>query len=82
MNFFDSRMAEGCGWMYGGWKKSAPHMREWINKARKFIDRVFSLPNNRGVKCPCSKCRNALCEDKRMLTLHLCKFGFMPDYEV
>jgi hypothetical protein len=75
-------MAEGRGWMYGGWKKSAPHMREWISKARKFIDRVFSLPNNRGVKCPCSKCRNALCEDKRMLTLHLCKFGFMPDYEV
>jgi hypothetical protein len=23
-----------------------------------------------------------LCEDKRTLTLHLCKFGFMPGYEV
>jgi hypothetical protein len=34
------------------------------------------------VKCPCSKCRNALCEDKRTLTLHLCKFSFIPDYDV
>jgi hypothetical protein len=34
------------------------------------------------VKCPCNRCRNTLCEDKRTLTLHLCKFDFMPDYEV
>jgi hypothetical protein len=33
------------------------------------------------VKCPC-RCRNAFCEDKRTLTLHIYKFGFMPDYEV
>jgi hypothetical protein len=53
-----------------------------MNKTQEFIDRAFSLPNNRGVKCPCSRCRNALCEDKRTLTLHLCKLGFMPGYEV
>jgi hypothetical protein len=35
-----------------------------------------------GVKCPCSRCRNALRQDKWTLTLHLCKFGFMPGYEV
>jgi hypothetical protein len=34
------------------------------------------------VKCSCSRCRNSLCEDKRILTLHFCKFGFMPGYEV
>jgi hypothetical protein len=80
--FFTSIMAEDHGWMYGGWMKSGAHTREWINKTQEFIDRVFSLPTNRGVKCPCSRCKNALCEDKRMLTLHLCKFGFMPGYEV
>jgi hypothetical protein len=68
--------------MYSGWKKSGAHTREWMNKTQEFIDRVFSLLNNQGVKCPCNRCRNALCEDKRTLTLHLCKFGFMPGYEV
>jgi hypothetical protein len=53
-----------------------------MNKTQEFIDRAFSLPTNRGVKCPCNRCRNTLCEDKRTLTLHLCKFGFMPGYEV
>jgi hypothetical protein len=75
-------MAEGRGWMYGGWKKSAAHTREWMNKTQEFIDRGFLLPTNRGVKWPCRSCRNALCEDKRALTLHLCKFGFMPGYKV
>jgi hypothetical protein len=68
--------------MYGDWKKGGAHMREGINKTREFIDRAFSLPNNHGVKCPCSRCRNVVCEDKRMLTLHLCKVGFMLGYEV
>jgi hypothetical protein len=53
-----------------------------MNKTHEFIDRAFSVPPNQGVKCPCSRCRNALCEDKRTLTLHLCKFGFMLGYEV
>jgi hypothetical protein len=75
-------MAEDRGWMHGGWKKSGAHTREWMNKTREFIDHAFSLPTNRGVKCPCSRCRNALCQDKRTLTLHLCKFGFMLGYEV
>jgi hypothetical protein len=73
---------EGHGWMYGGQKKSEAHMREWMNKTQKFVDRAFSLPAKRVVKCPCNRCRNTLCEDKRMLTLHLCKFSFMPGYEV
>jgi hypothetical protein len=75
-------MAEDRGWMYGGWMKSGAHTREWMNKTQKFIDHAFSLPNNRCVKCPYNRCRNVLCEEKRVLTLHLCKFGFMPGYEV
>jgi hypothetical protein len=53
-----------------------------MNKAQEFIDCAFSVPSDQGVKCPCSRCRNTLREDKRMLTPHLCKFGFMSGYEV
>jgi hypothetical protein len=73
---------QGCGWMYYGWKKSGAHTTEWMNKTQKLIDHEFSRSPNEGVKCPCSRCRNALREDKGTLTLHLCKFGFMPGYEV
>jgi hypothetical protein len=57
-------------------------MKEWMNKTQEFIDCAFSLLNNRGVKCPCSKCRNIVCEDKRTLTLQFCKVGFTLGYEV
>jgi hypothetical protein len=75
-------MDEYHGWMYGGWKKGGGHMKEWINKTKEFVNRAFSLANNRGMKCPCSKCKNSVCEDKRMLPLHLCKVDFMTGYEV
>jgi hypothetical protein len=68
--------------MYGGWKKSRAHTTECMNKTQDFIDRAFSRRLDEGVKCPCSRCRNALCEDKRTLTMHICKFGFMPGYDV
>jgi hypothetical protein len=68
--------------MYGSWKKSGAHTTEWMNKTQKFIDRAFSGRLNEGVKCTCSRCRNAFCKDKRTLTLHLCKFVFMPGYDV
>jgi hypothetical protein len=68
--------------MYGGWKKSGAHTTEWMNNTQEFIDRAFSGPPDEGVKCPCSRCRNTLCQDKRTLTLHFFKFGFMTGYEV
>jgi hypothetical protein len=81
--FFASRMADqGRGWMYDGWKKSGAHTTEWMNKTQEFIDCAFSGSPDEGVKCPCSRCRNTLRQDKMTLTLHLCKFGFIPDYEV
>jgi hypothetical protein len=73
---------EGHGWMYGGWKKSGAHTRELMNRTQEFIGHAFSVPANQGVKCPRSRYRNVLCEDKRTSTLYLWKFGFMPDYEV
>jgi hypothetical protein len=81
--YFASRMADqGRGWMYGGWKKSGAHTTEWMNKTQDFIDHAFSGRLDEGVKCPCSRCRNALCEDKRTLSMYLCKFGFTPGYDV
>jgi hypothetical protein len=81
--FFASRMADqGHWWMYGGWKKSGAHTTEWMNKTQEFIDHAFFVPPDQGVKCPCSRCRNALCGDKRTLTKHLCRFVFMLGYEV
>jgi hypothetical protein len=81
--YFASRMADqGRGWMYSGWMKSGAHTTEWMNKTQEVIDRAFFGPLDEGVKCPCSRCRNPLCEDKRTLTMHLCKFGFMLGYDV
>jgi hypothetical protein len=31
---------------------------------------------------PCSMCRVCRCQDRRTLLGHLCKYGYMPDYEV
>jgi hypothetical protein len=42
------------------------HAKEWMDKSQEFIDRTFSLSNNRDVKCPCNRCRNDVCEDDRM----------------
>jgi hypothetical protein len=68
--------------MYGGWNKSGAHTMEWINKTQEFIDCAFPGPPDDDVECPCSRCTNALCQDNRTLTLHLCKFGFISGYEV
>jgi hypothetical protein len=69
-------------WIYDGWKKGRAHTKEWMKKTQRFIDRAFSLANNSDVKCLCDRCRNSVCEDKRTLSLHLCKVGFMSGYEV
>jgi hypothetical protein len=68
--------------MHSGWKKSGAHTTKWMNKTQNFIDRAFSGRLDEGVKCPYSRCRNTLREDKRTLTMHLCKFGFMLGYDV
>jgi hypothetical protein len=63
-------------------RKSGAHTIEWKNKSQEFINRAFYVPPDKGVKCPCSGCRNALHENNMALILHLCKFGFMSGYEV
>jgi hypothetical protein len=52
-------------------------MDEWMAKATTFLDRAFSWTQI--VCCPCSLCQNLRClENKRTITIHLCKNDFMP----
>jgi hypothetical protein len=68
--------------MYDGWRKNGAHSREWVEKTNKFIEHVFSLSNTGIARCPCSKCRNGLSHDKKKVSIHNCKFGYMLSYEV
>jgi hypothetical protein len=52
-----------------------------MDKATTFLDRAFS--RTQILRCPCSRCQNSKClEDKSTIVIHLCKNGFVPDYEV
>jgi hypothetical protein len=56
-------MIEDRGWMDVGWKKGGAHTKE---RMKEFLYCAFSLSNNHDMKCPCSRCRNDVCEDDRM----------------
>jgi hypothetical protein len=75
-------MVGNRNWMYDGWRKTGSHLREWVDKANKFIEHAFSLSNSRIVRCPCSKCQNGLSHDKKKFSIHICRFSYMPGYEV
>jgi hypothetical protein len=75
-------VGEDRRWMYEGWRMNDPSA-EWIRKTEAFIARAFTLSRTgTDVRCPCSMCRIYRCQDKRTLSGHLCKYGYMPDYEV
>jgi hypothetical protein len=57
-------------------------LREWVDKTNKFIEHTFSLSNTGIAMCPCSKCQNGLSHDKKKVSIHICRFGYMPGYEV
>jgi hypothetical protein len=75
-------MGDDLKWMYDGWRKSGPHSREWVDKTNKFNEHAFSLENTGITRCLCSKCRNSLSHDKKKVSIHICRFGYMPGYEV
>jgi hypothetical protein len=75
-------MGDDQKWMYDGWRKNGAHSREWVDKINKFIKHAFSLSNTGIVRCPCSKCLNGLAHDKKNVSIHICRFGFMSGYEV
>ena len=66
--------------MYDGWNKNGAHSDEWAAITTAFVDHAFARATGSFVKCPCSKCHNYRYRAKSDVELHLCKFGFMPDY--
>jgi hypothetical protein len=68
--------------MYDGWRENGARSREWVDKTNKFIEHSFSPSNTRIVRCPCIKCQNGLSHKKKKVSIHICRFGYMPDYEV
>jgi hypothetical protein len=76
-----SDMGEDHISMYIGWDKCGDHSYEWMTKATTFLDCAFS--RTKMVRCPCSRCQNTRClDDKKMMVVDLCKYGFVPGYEV
>ena len=74
-------MGDSRRWMYEGWRKNDPSL-EWIQKTEDFINRVFSSSRNGRVWCPCSVCKNYQRQTKKEMSGHLCKNGYVPNYEV
>jgi hypothetical protein len=61
--------------MYDGWRSNGMPTQEWMVNTQAFVDQVFSLSSGGGLaKCPCNKCQIDM-------ERHLCKVGFMPNYE-
>ena len=75
-------MGDDRGWMYAGWKKGGRHTNEWFEKTQQFVDHAYKKSTHGVIKCPCSKCKNMVAYDKKQVTLHLSRNGFMPGYEV
>ena len=75
-------MAGDRKWMYDGWNLKQGHSEEWRVKSNQFIAHAFSLLNNGLARCPCKKCRSCLSHDKKKVSLHICKNGYTPGYEV
>jgi hypothetical protein len=56
--------------------------REWMVNTQAFVDHVFSLSPGGGLaKCPYNKCQNCSRQIKIDMERHLCKSGFMLNYE-
>jgi hypothetical protein len=68
--------------MYDSWKNNGAHSRELVDKTNKFIKHAFSLSKSGIARCLCSKCQNGLSHDKQKVSIHICRFGYMPGYEV
>jgi len=72
-------------WMYNGWNDNGCHSQDWVHNTNAFLDHAFSaIPNaeNRGVVCPCSDCCNRVRRRRAVMSMHLCKRGFMPGYNI
>lgn len=50
-----------------------------VKVAEELVDRAF-IGEPHVVKCPCSKCQNLIRLKKSDPSIHLCKYGFNPNY--
>jgi hypothetical protein len=53
----------------------------WVKVVDEFMAHAF-VGEPRVAKCPCTRCRNLILLDKFDLSIHICKYGFKPDYLV
>ena len=76
---------EDRSWMYQGWNDNGCHSQEWVSNTNTFLDNAFSIGSSvekTGVACPCSDCCNRVRRRRHVMTMHLCKRGFMPGYTI
>ncbi|RLN43268.1 hypothetical protein C2845_PM01G42460 [Panicum miliaceum] len=74
---------EDRSWMYQGWKDNGCHSQDWVRNTNAFLDSAFSgvhSAEKSGVVCPCSDCRNRVRRRRAVMSMHLCKRGYMPGY--
>lgn len=70
-------MSDDGWWMYDGQNKSGAYSHEWMVKTQKFVDHAFTTTTtSNDVLCPCTNYHNYKYMEKRMMTLHLCTYGF------
>ena len=67
--------------MYTGRSSQGSLTNEWIEKTDAFLELAFArVKGARGTWCPCSICANSRRQTKEVMGQHLCKNGFMADY--
>ena len=67
--------------MYSGRPSVSEMTEDWVSKTNNFLDLAFARDNGpTGVWCPCSRCRNMVQKERVVMSAHLGKYGFMPDY--
>ena len=57
------------------------HSNAWVKVADEFVARAFA-GEPCVAKCPYTRCRNLIRLDNFDLSIHICKYGFNPDYLV
>ena len=68
--------------MYDGFNSDIlRHSDAWIKVANEFVVRQF-FGEPRVAKCPCTMYQNLILLDMFDLCIHICKYGFKPDYLV
>jgi hypothetical protein len=74
-------MAEDRRAMYNGFSDKGAHSAEWFEIAKNFLKLAFA-GDRREAKCPCNRCQNKRMLSESMMSSHIAKHRFMPNYLV